>query len=288
MKKVLVLVVAVLALAGATSAATARPTATELVSITATGFSPDTVAIDQGDTVTWKNNDSADHQVVSDTGQFKSPVLKPGQSYSYRFATSTTDSYYDGKKPAMTGLVVVRGTDSSVTIGLANRYVVYGSATQVAGGIGTPKAGEVVTLHFVPYGRSETTKTVTTDSDGTFQLTYKPQIRTGIHATWGPATSEQRPQVNVRPKVFFRVVSAKRNLYSVRVAALRSYAGKVVSIQRLSSNGHWVTTRKVMLNRRGRASFFGTFARGRTHARAFVNATPGYINGFSVTKIITR
>ena len=288
MKNVLLLVVAVLALAGATSVATARSTATHLVSITSTGFNPDTIAIDEGDTVTWKNNDSADHQVVSDTGEFKSPVLKAGQSYSHRFATSETDSYHDAMKPSLEGLVIVRGADNSVTVGLLRSYLVYGNGTQVAGGIGTPKAGERVTIHITPYGGSQTTKTITTDADGTFALSYKPRIRTGFYATWGNATSDQRPQVNVRPKVIFSVVSAKRNFYSVRVIALRSYAGKIVNIQRLSSSGRWVTTKKVKLNRRGQASFYGTFVRGRTHARAFVKASTGYINGFSVTKIITR
>lgn len=288
MKKVLLLVAAVLTLVGATSVATAHTNATTLVSITSTGFSPDTVAIDQGDTVTWKNNDSADHQVVSDTNTFTSPVLKPGQSYSYRFATSATDSYHDGKKPSSQGLVTVRGDATSVTVGLDHQYVVYGSQVRVAGAVGSGRGGESVSILIQPFGRPQTTKVVKTDSNGVFELAYKPLIRTDFAVTWKGTQSDQQPTVNVRPKVIFRVLSAKRNYYSVKVSALRSYAGKTVSIQRLSSKGSWVTTKKVKLNSRGQASFYGTFVRGKTHARAFVNAAPGYISGFSVTKIITR
>ena len=60
--------------------------------------------------------------------------------------------------------------------------------------------GEQVTIHITPYTGSETTRTVTTDADGTFQLTYRPGIRTGFFATWGSSTSEQQPFVQVRPK----------------------------------------------------------------------------------------
>jgi hypothetical protein len=158
----------------------------------------------------------------------------------------------------------------------------------MTGGIGLSRVGQAVTIHIQPYGRAESTKTVMTDSDGIFEFTYQPKIRTEFSAEWSGGRSEQEPQVNVRPKVVFNVINARRNYYSVRVSALRSYAGKVVRIQRLSSKGAWVTTKRVRLNARSRASFYGSFVRGRTHARAWINSTPGYVEGFSVTKIITR
>src|SRR5919201_2027882 len=81
MKKVLLLLVALCAVSvgGATSVASAEKTATETVSITATGFQPRQVTVHPGDTVTWKNNDKTAHQVVSDT---KTVVTDEG-TYEY-------------------------------------------------------------------------------------------------------------------------------------------------------------------------------------------------------------
>jgi hypothetical protein len=84
------------------------------------------------------------------------------------------------------------------------------------------------------------------------------------------------------------VLSARDNLFFVRVRAQRSYAGKVVRIQRQARNGVWVTTKRVRLNSRGQARFRGTFSRGRTIARAWVNSAPGYVPGFSIAKTVRR
>ncbi len=53
-------------------------------------FEPDRVTIKAGETVTWKNEDRRDHQVMSGappvmTDQFMSPVLSKGDSWSYTF-----------------------------------------------------------------------------------------------------------------------------------------------------------------------------------------------------------
>jgi plastocyanin len=287
MKKLVLLAVAVLAVAGVTSAATARTSATATVLITATGFNPDTLVIDEGDTVTWKNADTSDHQIVSDDPLIKSPVLKPGESFSYRFPAADIVFYHDGKKPSESGLVQVQGPDTSVTLTTTDDGIVYGNGIRVLGGIGVSRAGEPVTIHIVPYGGRESTRTVTTDADGLFQMAFKPKIRTDFFATWKGARSAA-PRVQVRPNVVFRVISAPRNFYSVRVSAGRSYAGKTVRIQRRSSKGLWVTTKRVRLNARSRVFFHGTFPRGRTLARAYVVTTPGYFQGFSSTKTIVR
>ena len=104
MKKI-VLLIAVLALGGATTAAMARDNADTTVSITAAGFRPDHVIVKPGDTVTWRNTDTAKHQVVSDTGDFRSPVLAPNASWSHRFADEASYSYHDGMKPGPSGIV---------------------------------------------------------------------------------------------------------------------------------------------------------------------------------------
>ena len=49
-------------------------TATTTVQIKTTGFVPATVTINQGDSVTWTNTDTKDHQIVSNAGDRKSVV----------------------------------------------------------------------------------------------------------------------------------------------------------------------------------------------------------------------
>jgi plastocyanin len=286
MKKVLILCFALLALAGASSA-TSEPSATINVAITATGFNPRNVAIDSGDTVVWRNADSAEHQVVSDTGAFRnSPALAPGRTHTVQFEAPSAYSYHDGRRPASTGTIVVRGT--TVNIAVTSLRTVYRNPVRVFGGVAAARSGETVEVTITRYGGRQETRTLVTDSDGTYEFTDRPGIRTEYKASWRNGQSTQAPFVNVRPLVIFNVLSARNNLFFVRVRAQRSYAGKVVRIQRQARNGDWVTTKRVRLNAKGQARFRGNFVRGRTLARAWVNSAPGYVPGFSVTKTVRR
>ena len=72
-------------------------------------FSPKTLTVSAGATVTWTNRDNVPHAVVSADNQFqKSPVLKPGKSFSTTFATAGTYSYFCSIHPRMTGKIIVR------------------------------------------------------------------------------------------------------------------------------------------------------------------------------------
>ena len=286
MRKVLLLTLATLtaALAGATSSATARPTMTVNVSIAATGFVPDEIRIRPGDTVVWKNNDTNNHQVVSDTNVFKSPVLKPGATYSHVFDTESSYSYHDSLKPATGEVHVVL---NRVTAGITRPSAVFGSMVEVFGSIPNGATGEEVTVHITPFGGTETTRTVVTDG-GTYSLKYKARIKTEFFATWNGTTSEASPDVLVRPKVIFRALDARQNQFFVRVTSARSYAHRLVRIERLNARGAWVRMFQVRLNRASQVAFFGKFARGVTRARATVAAAPGYAFGVSPTRIVHR
>jgi plastocyanin len=283
MKK-LVLLIAVLALTGATTVAMARDSADTTVSITAAGFRPDHVIVKPGDTVTWRNNDNKKHQVVSDTGSFRSPVLTPNQTYSFRFAEEASYSYHDGMKPGPSG--VVDSIESHVTIGLTKLQVLYAKPVTIFGSIPTGQSGQEVTITLHPYRGTTQTRTVTT-TDGSYELTITPRIRTEVTASWNGAESTRAPVIAVRPLVSFRSLNG-RQLFFVRVKAQRSYARNLVRIQRLSKSGAWVTTKKVRLNRFGQARFVANFPRGTTRARAWVAAVPGYTAGSSNTRTITR
>lgn len=283
MKK-LVLLIAVLAIAGATTVATARDSADTTVLITAAGFRPDHVIVKPGDTVTWRNNDTKKHQVVSDTGNFRSPVLSPNQTYSFRFAEEASYSYHDGMKPGPSG--VVDAIESHVTIGLTKLQVLYANPVTIFGSIPTGQSGQEVTITLHPYRGTTQTRTVTT-TDGSYELTVMPRIRTEVTASWNGAESTRAPVINVRPIVTFRSLNG-RQAFFVRVKAQRSYAHNIVRIQRLNKSGAWVTTKKVRLNKFSQAQFVANFPRGTTRARAWVAAVPGYTAGSSNTRTISR
>lgn len=106
MRRLLVLLGVVVGLAGASSAGAATTT----VQITKSGFTPRILTITVGDTVTWTNKDTVNHQVVADSGAFTSPVLKAGQSYSYTFTKADGYPYRDKLNEARRGSVNVNGS----------------------------------------------------------------------------------------------------------------------------------------------------------------------------------
>jgi plastocyanin len=268
----------------ATAADSSRQ-ATATVSITATGFNPDDVTIRPGDNVTWKNNDTSGHQVVSDVDAFKSPVLKPGETWTHRFEIESSYSYHDATKASVAGAVHVLA--SKVTVGVTRIRAVYRNPVRIFGSIPNGESGQTVTIHIKPYRKPEITKNVVT-SEGTYELMYRPTLNTEVFATWNNTTSESSPRVGVRPLVVFRVLNRAQNLFFVRINAAKSYAHKVVRINRQSSSGRWFTTRIIRLNRFGEKRFTGRFPFGTTKAQAVVGKTPGYMPGFSVIKLVSR
>lgn len=55
-----------------------------VIEITGQGFSPSTVGTDG--VVTWRNVDSVNHKVIGLNGDFESPLLRPGDEWSYAFS----------------------------------------------------------------------------------------------------------------------------------------------------------------------------------------------------------
>ena len=91
----------------AVSPATAATTKT--VSIKRAAFSPATVNIVAGDSIRWRNDDTQNHQVVSTTGAFASPVLSRGKTYTFRFDVAGTYQYRNALHPSVTGTIKVAG-----------------------------------------------------------------------------------------------------------------------------------------------------------------------------------
>ena len=95
-----------IAISGCTSQkAQTQPAATNTVDIKDFAFSPDTITVTKGTTVTWTNKDSAAH-TVKGTG-FISGTLNQGQTYSQTFNEAGTFEYECSIHPGMRGKVIV-------------------------------------------------------------------------------------------------------------------------------------------------------------------------------------
>lgn len=94
-----------------TSELDAKPepdTNTQAVSIKNFAFSPQSLTVSKGTTVTWTNNDSVGHTATSTSGVFDSGLLSLGKSFSYTFSNTGTYSYKCTPHPYMTGSIIVQ------------------------------------------------------------------------------------------------------------------------------------------------------------------------------------
>ena len=71
-------------------------------------FSPMTLSIPPGTTVTWKNLDAEPHTVVSDSGMFRSGGLDQNDSFAFKFDKPGTYRFLCSIHPTMMGTIVVR------------------------------------------------------------------------------------------------------------------------------------------------------------------------------------
>lgn len=80
----------------------------EKIEIKGYKFSPETMTVKVGTTVTWTNQDNVRHSVIVDgTDGPKSELLAKGESYSYTFKTAGTFNYFCGPHPYMKASVTV-------------------------------------------------------------------------------------------------------------------------------------------------------------------------------------
>jgi len=71
-------------------------------------FNPSTLTVKVGTTVTWTNEDSTPHQLISDSGnEISSQSLSNGQTYSHAFNTAGTFDYHCSIHPTMKGKIIV-------------------------------------------------------------------------------------------------------------------------------------------------------------------------------------
>jgi LPXTG-motif cell wall-anchored protein len=90
----------------------ARAAANGSVTIADFLFTPSSISIDQGDTVTWTNNGPTPHSATAPDGSFDTGIFPAGQSRSHTFDEAGTFSYICTPHPNMHGTIVVRASQS--------------------------------------------------------------------------------------------------------------------------------------------------------------------------------
>jgi plastocyanin len=80
-------------------------------------FSPGSVSVHVGDTITWTNQDSAAHTATATNGSFDTGIIQKGKSGSHTFTSAGTISYICSVHPFMHGTVVVAAAAASGSTG---------------------------------------------------------------------------------------------------------------------------------------------------------------------------
>lgn len=301
MRKLFLLTTLVALLSSAPSALAA----TKSVSITPTGFSPSTLALETGDTITFTNNDTRFRQPTSQDGGFTSDPLRPGELYTTPDfkspATFTvTDALVANQRLTVTVTRATPGTTPSLTG--SRLQVVYGGAVTLTGKLPTAGAGRQVTLRAETLTSAGTRQTASvarasTRADGSYSFQQIPPVLTTYTVFWNPTPAVTATStgvtVSVAPRVTLSLIgklSGRRVVLSTKVAAAVSLAGKSAYVQRRTAAGRWLSIKKVVL---GAAATRTTvrLPQGLSRIRIMLpksEAGTGYVAGLSRTLQIVR
>ena len=179
----------------------------------------------------------------------------------------------------------------AVTISLSRPNVVYRGSVTLSGKVSDNKAGQTVDVLAEPSGATSFSAlgSVTTSAGGHWTDVVKPTIETSYQASWKSATSPT-VTVKVRPLITLTLVKLSTGSFSTKVTAARSFAGKFVLVQRLTSTGV-ATVRKVTLDATSSATFRVRLHHGRNRLRVVMptsQTAPGYITGMSKVLTVSR
>jgi plastocyanin len=86
---------------------TTAASATVAIAIQGFAFDPAAVTVKVGTSITWSNQDSADHTITSDKGDWDSGKTAQGGKYTHTFDQVGTYTYHCSIHSSMKGTVVV-------------------------------------------------------------------------------------------------------------------------------------------------------------------------------------
>jgi hypothetical protein len=200
--------------------------------------------------------------------------LAAGATYHFRLVATSSAGTTTGSDAAFTT------TGVAVSLSHTAPLVVYGRSVTLSG---AAPASASVTVLAQSFGAADFTPvaTVRADAGGRWSYAASPAIRTSYRASAASASSEP-VTIGVRPAISLRVIRGAR--FSTHVAAGKSFAGRVVQLQRRAGS-RWVTVRRARLDGRSSATFSAhTLPFGTSTIRVAMSvnqAGPGYLAGFS-------
>ena len=103
-----VVTVAALWLVAASSLSSAVPADSSQIVIKDFMFTPNSLTVKAGATVTWVNKDDEPHSVSSDTGLFRSGAVDTNETFSFKFDKPGTYHFTCAIHPRMVGTIVVQ------------------------------------------------------------------------------------------------------------------------------------------------------------------------------------
>lgn len=257
MKRFLLLpVLAALLLASPTALA-----ATKTVNITNAGFVPNSITIAVGDSITWTNSDTKNHQPASKNAPFTAPILKPGETYTFQFKSDGRFNITDElvKNQRMTVTVTKASTPvGAPTLTVNKAKVIYGGSVILSGKVPVAKVGEKLTLRAEVLTRTGAKQTSSvaegvSTSSGAFTFTTVPTAQTTYTVVWqatpAAGTSSNPVTVKVAPRIGVGIVKkvGRYVTFSTKATSTIPYAGKSVHVQRRNSFGQWVSLKRVVL-----------------------------------------
>lgn len=166
--------------------------------------------------------------------------------------------------------------------------VVYGELVRVSGELSNGQPNQTIEVTVTPYRGTSRVVTLRTDASGDFDYTHRPTVRTSYTARYGGRVSNQEPYAHVRPKVGLRVLSARRGIFRVTMAAQPAHVSRVVTFQRRIGS-RWAKVKRIQIrNQNLSARFTARLPRGTHRVRIAVPQTPGYLGTTSRFVRVTR
>ena len=227
----------------------AGSTQTWSVSITRNAFAPDPLTIKAGDIVTWKNNDTVNHAVISAQAGIAQQTLAPGATYSFTFTKTGNFQVSDPLAQKKNTRMTVRVEAAPLTVALTGptTAVVYGNQARLTGTVSTLQANEQVTIFAKACGAATATKltTVATTTGGVYAALVKPLKNTLYTAQAKTATS---PGKTVLAKPRLTLTKPAKGRFAVTVRGATSFSGRAVVLQRWNATlKTWVNVKSTVL-----------------------------------------
>jgi hypothetical protein len=202
--------------------------------------------------------------------------LTPGTAYHVRLVSTSSAGTGYGADATFTTV------GPALTLSAAGTSVVYGRRVMLRGTVSNKQANASVAVFAarLDTGSFTAVATVLTGPGGTWSLSVKPPVRTTYKALFGGGSAVTT--VLVRPAVSF--VAMSRGRFAIHVGAARSFAGRVVQLQRHRLDGSWLTIGSWRLSARSRVVIHPHLRRGRSLLRAAIGAGPdgsAYLAGYS-------